>query len=42
MDCLYPMPMDNNELHTTYTAYLELLGRELDQQLAPNRRWTRS
>ena len=27
--------MEKQELYTTYTAYLELLGRELDQQLAP-------
>ena len=35
MDFIYPRSMDKNELYTTYTAYLELLGRQLDQQLAP-------
>ena len=32
---MYPRSVEKQELYTTYTAYLELLGRELDQQLAP-------
>ena len=28
--------MEKGELFTTYVAYLELLGRELDQQLNPS------
>ena len=35
MSFMYPRVMDKNELFTTYTAYLEVLGRELDQQLQP-------
>ena len=36
VDFLYPRHMDKGELFTTYVAYLELLGRELDQQLNPS------
>ena len=36
MDFIYLRSMETNELYTTYTAYLELLGRELDQRLAPS------
>ena len=35
LDFMYPRSMEKQELYTTYAAYLELLGRELDQQFAP-------
>ena len=35
LDFMYPRHMEKTELYTTYVAYLELLGRELDQQLYP-------
>ena len=35
LDFMYPRAMEKTELYTTYVAYLELLGRELDQQLHP-------
>ena len=35
LDFMYPRTMEKTELYTTYVAYLELLGRELDQQLHP-------
>ena len=35
LDFLHARPREKGELFTTYVAYLELLGRELDQQLSP-------
>ena len=35
MDFIYPRSVEETELYTTYTASPDLLGRELDQQLAP-------
>ena len=36
VEFLYSRHMEKGELFTTYVAYLELLGRELDQQLSPS------
>ena len=35
VDFIYPRQRERNELFTTYVAYLELLCRELDNQLKP-------
>ena len=35
MDFFHSRTREKGELFTTYVAYLELLGRELDQQLSP-------
>ena len=33
VDFIYPRQMERGELFTSYVAYIELLGREVDQQL---------